>query len=363
MLTNDLEYIHKIMASEALSQKESYQAFEAIVTGEMESIQLSALLTALKMKGETSEEIAGAARALIDHAVAFPKPDYVTADNCGTGGDGSNTINISTLCAILAAACGVKMAKHGNRKVSSKSGSADVLSELGIKLDMSPAHARHCLDETNLTFLMAPVYHSGIRHAMPVRQTLATRTIFNILGPLVNPAEPAVKIVGVYSPDLCLPVAEALKALGVASAWVVHGSGVDEIALHGATQIAELKKGEITEFELTPETFGFNRQPISALRGGTPTENAANIRQILAGDGIDAHNAAVVMNTAPILLLYGLAPDLTQACELAKSVLLSGKGLETLNTFVTLSHQPDESHQPDKSPRHNKSNSPSGDRS
>lgn len=231
------------------------------------------------------------------------------------------------------------MAKHGNRKVSSKSGSADVLSELGIKLDMSPEQARLCLDETNLTFLMAPVYHAGIRFAMPVRQTLAIRTIFNILGPLVNPADPDIKVIGVYDEKLCRPIAETLKLLGKTKAWVVHGSGMDEIAVHGPTTVVQLLGDTITEFEITPEQYGFNQYEIDDLAGGTPKENADNIRQILAGEGIEAHNAAVILNTAPVLFLAGLADDYKGAIDLAQTVLKSGKGLKTLDAFVQMSQQ------------------------
>ena len=339
MSYTDIELIQLVMDGQDLSSDHSHQLFTSIVTGEMDEICLSALLTALKMKGETPDEVAGAAQALAENALPFPKLDFVTADNCGTGGDGTHTINISTICAILSAACGVKVAKHGNRKVSSQSGSADVLSELGLKLDMSAEHAKHCLEQTNLTFLMAPVYHTGIKHAMPVRQTLKTRTIFNILGPLVNPAGSEIKVVGVYSEDLCLPVAQSLKLLGKKAAWVVHGSGMDELALHGPSKVVQLLNDEIKEFEVAPEQYGLNRFELTDLAGGTPKQNAANIRQILAGDGCEAHNTAVVFNTAPILLLYGLTDDLGSAITLAKDVLASGKGLDTLNQFVELTHQ------------------------
>ncbi|MBU2882395.1 anthranilate phosphoribosyltransferase [Psychrosphaera sp. B3R10] len=335
----DIDLIHNVMANNNLSAEQTEQLFTSVVKGQMEDIHLSALLTALKMKGETPDEIAGAAAALSGNALPFPIPNYPTADNCGTGGDGTHTINISTISAILGAACGVKMAKHGNRKVSSKSGSADVLSELGIKLDMTPEHARKCLDETNLTFLMAPVYHAGIRFAMPVRQALETRTIFNILGPLVNPAKSEIKVIGVYSEHLCRPLAETLKLLGKKAAWIVHGSGMDEIAVHGPSKVVQLLNGEITEFELTPQQFGFKQYALSDLQGGTPVENAANIKQVLAGDGIDAHNTAVILNTAPVLFLSGLVDSFEAAIALAKSTLLSGAGLTTLNHFVALSAQ------------------------
>lgn len=338
MTTTNLELIHKVIADEDLTSEQTHQLFTQMVKGELDPILLSSYLTALKIKGETVAEIAGAAKALSDNALAFPALDFDTADNCGTGGDGTKTINISTMCAILAASCGVKMAKHGNRAVSSKSGSADVLSELGIKLDMTPQGAKQCLEQTNLTFLMAPVYHSGIRHAMPVRQMLQTRTIFNILGPLINPAKAAVQVLGVYAPELCRPMAESLKLLGKKAAWVIHGSGMDEIALHGKSQITQLLNGEITEFEITPEQFGLKSFLLEALNGGSPKENAKNIRQVLSGKGTDAHNFAVALNTAPVLFLYGLCDSFETALETALKAIQSGQAIKTLNDFIELSN-------------------------
>lgn len=336
-MTN-LELIQQVIDQQDLTQSQSEQLFEAIVTGELEPITLSALLVALKIKGEKPEEISGAATALKNHALAFPETDYVCSDNCGTGGDGTHTINISTMCAIVAASLGVKMAKHGNRSVSSKSGSADVLSELGINLNMTPEQAKACLDETNLTFLMAPVYHSGIRHAMPVRQTLKTRTLFNILGPLINPAGAEVQIIGVYDPALIKPVVESLKLLNKKAAWVVHGSGMDEIALHGSTKVAQLLDNEITHFEVTPEDFGLNPHELEAIKGGSPKENADNIREVLAGNGNEAHNSAIVINTAPLLILNGIATDTKQAASMVKQKLESGDATSTLENFVALSN-------------------------
>ncbi|PQJ55276.1 anthranilate phosphoribosyltransferase [Psychrosphaera saromensis] len=337
-MTN-LELIHNVIGGADLTSEQTHQLFTHIVTGELDPILLSSYLTALKIKGETVFEIAGAAKALSDNALAFPSHDFDTADNCGTGGDGTKTINISTMCAILAASCGVKMAKHGNRAVSSKSGSADVLSELGIKLDMTPEQAKTCLEQTNLTFLMAPVYHSGIRHAMPVRQMLQTRTIFNILGPLINPASAAVQVLGVYDPELCRPIAESLKLLGKKAAWVVHGSGMDEIALHGKTKIVQLLNGEITEFEMTPEDVGLKSFPLEALTGGTPKQNAENIHQVLSGNGTQAHTFAVALNTAPVLFLYGLCDSFEQALETALAAIKSGQAIQTLENFVALSNR------------------------
>jgi anthranilate phosphoribosyltransferase len=337
--STDLQLVQSTLAKQDLTKEQTHQLFSSIVQGKMDNILLTALLSALKINGVTPEEMAGAVVALSDNATPFPDRSYLAVDNCGTGGDGTHTINISTICGILAATCGVKMAKHGNRSVSSKSGSADVLSSLGIKLDMTPQQAKRCLDETNLTFLMAPVYHAGIRHAMKVRQTLKTPTLFNILGPLVNPARTEIQLVGVFDPALCRPIAESLKLVGKKAVWVVHGSGMDEIALHGSTKVVQLKEGEITEFEITPEQFELTRYEIADLKGGTPEQNAENIRTVLAGKGIDAHNTAVILNTAPVLYLYGLVDSIEQGVEKAREVLLSGDAINTLDNFVRLSQQ------------------------
>lgn len=339
MNTVQLDLIHLAMTSKSLTRQQTYKLFTDVVNGDMDDIALAALLSALKVRGETPEEIAGAAQALADNALPFPELDFETVDNCGTGGDGTNTINISTTSAIVAASMGVKMAKHGNRKVSSSTGSADVLSELGIPLDMTPERAKECLEETNLTFLMAPHYHRGIKHAMPVRQALRTRTIFNALGPLVNPAKCETNIIGVYDADLCRPMAESLKLLGKKRAWVVHGSGMDEVAVHDATKVVQLKNGEITEFEIKPEDFGQVRYTVKDLVGGEPRLNASIIRQILAGEGEPAHNAAVIINTAPLLYLIDEADSLMEAAQMVEKALASGQALQTLQQFVDVANR------------------------
>lgn len=339
MNTVQLDLIHLAMTNKSLTKQQTYKLFTDVVKGEMDDIALSALLSALKVRGETPEEIAGAAQALADNALPFPELDFETVDNCGTGGDGTNTINISTTSAIVAASMGIKMAKHGNRKVSSSTGSADVLSELGIPLEMTPERAKECLVETNLTFLMAPHYHKGIKHAMPVRQALRTRTIFNALGPLVNPAKCETNIIGVYDPDLCRPMAESLKLLGKKRAWVVHGSGMDEVAVHDVTKVVQLKNGEITEFEIKPEDFGQVRYTIKDLVGGQPKLNASIIRQILAGEGEPAHNAAVIINTAPLLYLIDEADSLMSAAKMVEEALSSGQALQTLQEFVEVANR------------------------
>ena len=331
-----LEHIQSLIEQGDLSAQQMQSLMNQVVQGELNEALIAAMLTALKIKGETPEEIAGAATALKNNALPFPALDYLASDNCGTGGDGTHTINISTTSAIVAASLGIKMAKHGNRSVSSKSGSADVLGQLGINLAMSPEQAKLCLDETNLTFLMAPVYHSGIRHAMPVRQALKVRTLFNILGPLINPAGAQIQIIGVYDPSLIKPVATALQLLGKTAAWVVHGSGMDEMALHGETQVVELKDGELNEFTLTPADFGLSEYSLDRIKGGTPEQNADNIRQVLAGKGESAHNAAIAINTAPLLLLNGLAENYKDAAQQVLEQLDSGQALITLERFAAL---------------------------
>lgn len=316
--------INKLYEQQGLTQAESQQLFDQIIRGEMDPVLMAAVLTALKIKGETPDEIAGAAKALLANANPFPRPDYDFADIVGTGGDGSNTINISTTAAFVAAACGVKVAKHGNRGVSSKSGSSDLLSSFGINLAMSAQDSRQALDDLGVAFLFAPQYHGGVRHAIPVRQTMKTRTIFNILGPLINPARPNIELMGVYSKDLVRPIAQTMLQMGLKRAAVVHGSGLDEVAIHGETQVAEIRQGELIEYTLTPEDFGVSRYPLDAIRGGEPEENRAIITQILTGNGTAAQMAAVAVNVALLLRLFG-QEDLKANTQQAIAVMKSGQ--------------------------------------
>lgn len=313
----------KLYDQQALSERESQILFDAIIKGDIEPILLSALLTALKIKGESPAEIAGAAKALLANANPFPRPEYDFADIVGTGGDGHDTINISTTAAFVAAACGVKVAKHGNRGVSSKSGSSDLLDKFGINLAMTPETARAALDELGVCFLFAPEYHGGVRHAMPVRQTMKTRTVFNLLGPLINPARPNIELMGVYDKALVRPIAETMKAMGMKRAAVVHGSGLDEVAIHGPTTVAEIVNGEIREYTLTPADFGVESYPLEAIKGGEPEENRAIITNILTGSGTPAQNAAVAVNVALLLRLFG-QEDLQANTQQALAVMASG---------------------------------------
>ena len=335
-MTNPLD---QLVENNNLSQQETEQFFKQVLNGEIEPALLASVLTALKIKGETPAEIAGAAVAIRGAATPFPQKSYSVADCVGTGGDGANTINISTTAAILAAACGLKMAKHGNRSVSSMSGSADLLEAFGVNLNMSPAIASNCLDKANLCFLYAPAYHSGFKHAAPVRKAMGIRTLFNILGPLVNPSAPTIMLLGVYTPELLHPIAQALQLTGVKRAFVVHGSGLDEIALHGDTQVIELNEGQLIERTISPQDFGLKNYTLEEIKGGTPQENADIIKAILSGKGQEAHNAAVIINCAALLYLHDKTNDLTTAAQLAGDVLKSGKGLATLEQLVALSNQ------------------------
>lgn len=325
--------IDKLYAQQSLSQLESQQLFDLIIRGELDPILMAAVLTALKMKGETPDEIAGAAQALLANAEPFPRPDYDFADIVGTGGDGANTFNISTTAAFVAAACGVKVAKHGNRGVSSKSGSSDLLDSFGINLAMSAEQTRQAMDELGVAFLFAPQYHKGVRHAMPVRQTLKTRTIFNILGPLINPARPSIQLMGVYSPELVLPIAQTMLQMGLQRAAVVHGSGLDEVAIHGETLVAEIRHGEIIQYTLTPEDFGLDSYPLSAIQGGEPAENRAIITHLLTGKGSAAQLAAVAVNVALLLRLFG-RDDLKANAQLAIDVMNSGKAFQLVQQLA-----------------------------
>lgn len=341
-MTNNPTLLTQLIENKNLSQQETAQFFTQVLRGKVDPVLLGCILTALKIKGETPAEIAGAAVAIHTAATPFPEKDYPVADCVGTGGDGANTINISTTAAILSAACGLKMAKHGNRSVSSMSGSADLLEAFGVNLTMSSTTASHCLDKANLCFLFAPAYHSSFKHAAPVRKAMGIRTLFNILGPLVNPAAPQIMLLGVYTPKLLLPIAKTLQLTGVKRAFVVHGSGLDEIALHGDTQAIEIIEGKLIEHTFSPQDFGLKNYSLEDIKGGTPQENAAIVKAILSGNGQAAHNAAVVINCAALLYLHDKASDLKAAAQLASEVLKSGKGLATLEQLVAISNEESE---------------------
>lgn len=325
--------INKLYLGQTLTQDESKILFNLIIQGKIEPTVLATAVISMKVRGEKPDEIAGAAQALLENADSFDIPDYEFTDIVGTGGDGTNSINISTASAFVAAALGYKVAKHGNRGVSSKSGSSDVLSALGIKLNMPAEASRKALDELGVCFLFAQQYHSGFRHAAPVRQQLKTRTIFNVLGPLINPSRPKRILLGVYHPDLIKPIAETLKMLGYTHAYVVHGSGMDEVAIHGETQVAEVRNGEIRYFTLTPQDFGLKQYTLKDIEGGTPEMNRDMLIAILQGHGKPAHEAAIAANVAMLMSLFGQS-DLKQNAQQAIDMMHSGKAYTLLQQLA-----------------------------
>lgn len=332
------ETLERLYLGEDLEEAEAEALFTALVQGRLDDPAIAAMLVALRLKGETQAELIGAARALRAADRDFARPDYLFADSCGTGGDGSGTINLSTAVAFVAAAAGLPVAKHGNRSVTSRCGSADVLEHLGVKLDVSPDVSRRALDETGLCFLFAPAYHPGLKHAGPVRRALKVRTIMNILGPCVNPAEPPVQLLGVADPRLLEPVAAVLDGLGVRQALVVHGGGLDEIALHAETEAVRLTDGQVERLTLAPEQAGLERAPLTTLRGGGPEENAERLKALLLGYGTRAERHAVALNAGALLMTAGLAGDLRQGVELAQATLASGRPRAVLDGLVEISN-------------------------
>ncbi len=325
------------LARRSLTREEAIGVFSRLVEGGWTDIEIAGLLGALKARGESPEEIAGAADALRGAARPFPRPSYAFADTCGTGGDGAGTLNVSTAVAVVAAEMGIPVAKHGNRSVSSRCGSADVLEAAGVRLDAPAEVSRRCLDEVGLCFLFAPLYHEGIRHAMPVRRALATRTIFNLLGPLANPARPTFQIVGVYDAGLCRPLALTLGMLGVDSALVVHGAGLDEIALHDRSRAALWKEGRLQETEIAPEEEGLERHPLESLRGGEPAANAEALRLLLEGRGSPAYAGAVALNAGALAWIAGRASSLYAGAALAREAIAGGGAIRRLDRWAEIS--------------------------
>lgn len=330
--------IEHLCAGKGLDRRQTGQLFGRLMEGAYDTTQIAALLVAFKAKGETSEEIAGAAGAMREAATPFERLPGIFADTCGTGGDGAHTVNISTAVAFVAAACGLPIAKHGNRSVSSRCGSADVLEACGVNLATTPALARECLEQANVCFLFAPRYHSGVKHAMPARHALGTRTMFNLLGPLINPAAPPVQVMGVYDPALCVPLAHTLGMLGCSDAMVVHGSGLDEVAIHDVTTAALYRDGGVSSLTIVPEEAGLDRFPLESLKGGEPDENAAWLQKLLAGDGVPAHVSAVALNTGVLLYTSRIADTIARGTEMAIEALNEGRPARNLARLVEVSN-------------------------
>jgi anthranilate phosphoribosyltransferase len=331
--------LSELLDGRDLTRDEACGAMGAIMTGEATPGQIGGFLVALRIKGETPDEIAGFAEAIRSHVLAVRPQRDDLVDTAGTGGDGQATVNISTAAALVAAAAGAAVAKHGNRAVSSASGSADVLEALGFSLELPPERIAASIDELGFGFLFAPSHHPGFRHAASVRRELATRTVFNVLGPLTNPAGARAQIVGVYDASLVRTIAEVLARLGARRAFVVHGAfGVDELSPAGPNLVCEVVDGGVHERELDPLDLGVPRCAPEALRGGSPAENAAAIRAIFAGEEQGARRDAILLNAAGAIAAGGHAEDIRDGLELARQTVDSGAAAERLDALVAFSN-------------------------
>ena len=329
----------RLAAGERLSETDSAAAFDAMMSGDATPSQMGAFLMALRMRGETVEEITGAARTMRAKALPIDAPKGAI-DTVGTGGDNAGTFNISTAAALVVAGAGVPVAKHGNRNFSSKSGSADILAALGVNLDAGVGAVQRAMHEAGIGFLMAPKYHSATRHVGPTRAELGTRTIFNLLGPISNPAGAKRQLVGVFAPAWVRPIAEVLGKLGSERAWVVHGDGLDELTTTGVSFVAELKDGKVEAFEVTPEDAGLKRTSLAALKGGEPAENAAKLHALLEGEE-GALRDIVLLNAAAALIIAGKAPDLRAGVALAAKAIQSGAAKTALDKLVAITNTPE----------------------
>lgn len=327
----------RLAGGATLERADAETAFELIMSGAATSAQIGAFLMGLRIRGETVDEIAAAASVIRAKAQTIQAPPGAI-DTCGTGGDSSGTFNISTAAAIVTASCGVPVAKHGNRAVSSKSGSADVLLALGVNINAPQALMTRSLYENNLCFLMAPRHHAAMRHVAPVREELGLRTLFNLLGPLSNPAGTKRQLVGVFADRWVTPLAEVLGLLGAERAWVVHGSdGLDELTVSGPSQVAEWHQGKVTRFEVTPELAGLPRSPAEALTGGDAAYNAAALLRLLDGEG-GAYRDIVLLNAGAALMVAGAAKDVKDGVALAARSLDSGMAKAKLEALITASN-------------------------
>jgi anthranilate phosphoribosyltransferase len=329
--------IARVLDGHNLTRAEARDVMGSIMSGEATPAQISGFLVALRAKGETANEIAGCAEAMREHVLAVrPKRDDLV-DTAGTGGDNAHTLNISTAAALVAAAAGAAVAKHGNRAVSSRSGSADVLEALGFDLELEPARIERSIDELGFGFLFAPAHHPAMKHAAPVRRELATRTVFNVLGPLTNPAGARAQVVGVFSPELVRTLAEVLAQLGARRAFVVHGAdGIDELSPAGPNLVCEVAEGFVRERTIDPVELGIARCAPDELRGGSSAENAARIRAVFAGEEGGARDA-ILLNAAGAIAAAGHADDLREGLEAARDAVDSGTAAQRLDELVAFS--------------------------
>ena len=331
--------LDRVMRRENLTMEESADLMAMIMGGEATAAQISVLLVGLTMKGERPAEIAGLARTMRSHAVALSKPHGDAFDTCGTGGDRSGTFNISSAAALVVAAAGVRVAKHGNRSVSSQCGSADVYEQLGVELAASPAVVEHSLDEVGIAFFFAPTFHPSMRQAAPVRRELGVRTAFNLLGPLTNPAGARRQLVGVPQPELTEVMARALLLLGADRAWVVHGAdGIDEMSTTGHTKVSECRNGAVSTFYVHPSDFGVSKAGPADLKGGDASANASMIRSILDGARGPCRDV-VLLNAGAGLFIAGRAGSVREGIELAARAIDSGSAQKKLQAMVAASRQ------------------------
>jgi anthranilate phosphoribosyltransferase len=329
-------HIAKVASGAVLSFEEAKDAFDIIMSGEATPGQIGAFLMALRVRGEQVPEISGAVATMREKMLTVEAPEDAI-DIVGTGGDNSHSVNISTASAFVIAGAGVPVAKHGNRGLSSQTGAADVLIALGIKIDLPPEAISTCINEAGVGFMFAPSHHPAMRHVGPVRAELGTRTIFNLLGPLSNPAGVRRQMIGVFSPDWIGPVAETLRTLGAERAWVAHGDGLDEITTTGETRVAELANGEVRSFTLEPGMFGLTRHRREDLRGGDAAFNAAALRATLEGRP-GAYRDTVLMNAGAGLVVAGKAVDLGEGVKLAIASIDQGRAASVLDRLVVVSN-------------------------
>ena len=328
------DYLSQIIQGQDLSASQMADMMNTVLTGKATEAQIGAMMAALATKGETFEELAGAARAMRKNARRIQATGSPVVDTCGTGGDGTHTFNISTTTAFVVAGAGVTVAKHGNRSVSSKCGSADVLESLGVKLDTPPEIVEEAIQEVGIGFMFAPLYHSAMRYAIKPRQELAVRSIFNMLGPLTNPASAGCQLLGVFAPQLTEMFAAALKLLGGQAAMVVHGhDGLDEISVCAPTRVSELKEGLVRTYDLDPELYFGRLAAPEELAGGNPAENGAITRDILKGQS-GARRDIVLINAAAALMTAGMVPDLKAGIEMAAAAIDEGRAMQKLDALI-----------------------------
>ena len=332
-------YLHHALNGAVLDQEQARSVFEQMSRGELSDIEIAAFLGALHARGEQPSEIAGAAEAFRQAAQSFSTDATGIIDVVGTGGDGVGTINVSTASAFVAASMGLKVAKHGNRAVSSKAGAADLIEAAGIPLDLSPVSSAQLLERTGFCFLFAQKYHPAMRFVAPVRAALKNPTIFNLIGPLVNPAHLSYQVLGVGKHELLDDVAQALASLGLEHALVVHGSGTDEFAVHGQTEVREITREGISAFTCTPEELGITPAPLSDLIGGDASDNLRLITDIFNGSGVAAQRDAIAATTGAMLYLAGKAPSLSEGTTAALAQLASGAVAEHLQTIASTAQE------------------------